>query len=176
MPHDALPGREQLADTFRGLSTAVIRGKLDSGELTAVARAVAEAELSRRARDGEDVSSTVEPDPHAPVDPNGEILDFLAAPFGWTWTRWLVLLTLGVIIVSRFGTSARNPGDQGFLYGVIFVQAALLTGIVRAVAAVFRYTSLLGLVGKVLAIGLLGYALFGLVVCSIMAQGGWRGG
>ena len=49
--------KAQLEETYRSLETAVIRDKLDAGELTPEAAAVGRAELAARARDGEPVPS-----------------------------------------------------------------------------------------------------------------------
>jgi len=86
------------------------------------------------------------------------------------------VVSVCVLIVAWFGTTARNKGDQWFLYAVILFQALVLAGILRAAAAVFSSSSALGVLGKILAIGALGYVLFALTVCSTMAQHGWSGG
>jgi hypothetical protein len=167
------PSRERLAVAIGALSTDAIRTKLQSGELTEDGRSVAEAELARREGEGELLSAPARTT--APTDLE-VFRDFLARPLGWSWARWIVLIAACFLLVRSFGATPQNKGDEGFLLGVIGLQAVALAGIVRTVVAVFSRSSALRLLGKLAAIVVLGYVLFGLTVCSQMAQHGWLGG
>lgn len=105
-----------------------------------------------------------------------DIKGFLAEPFGWSWGKWLALFAVCVAVVASFGTKAKQPGDQSFLFVVIGLQAATLSGIIRLAIAVFSFDSPGGLPGKLVAIAALGVVLFGLAICSVLAQHGWGGG
>jgi len=167
------PSREQLAVAIAALSSEAIRSKLQSNELTALGKAVAEAELARRAREGEPaVESAAENFGEA----HYETSEFLRRPLGWSWGQWFVATGLCIMIVSLFGTTARNKADQSFLYAVILIQAVALAGIVRAVSSIFASSSTLGVLGKIAAVGILCFVLAALTLCSGMAQHGWGGG
>ena len=169
--------REQLTATFRGLATQTVRELLASGELTPIAREVAQQELELR-----------EGEPQEPEEPRDQGLspieaavaqrlrDFLREPFGWTWGMWLALLVPCVAVVAVFGTKARSQDNQWVLYVVILLQGATLSGILRALCAVFRFNSVFGVFGNIVAIGMLVFLLLALSLCSMFAQQGWGGG
>ena len=167
------PSREQLALAIGALSSHAIRAKLQSNELTALARSVAEEELARREKEG-----VLEPEPEAAAlhAEHESASELLRRPLGWSWGLWLAVLGICVLVVAQFGATARNKADQQFLYAVILVQALALTGIIRTVIAVFSPSSTLGVLGKLAVVGALGFVLFGLTLCSVIAQHGWGGG
>jgi hypothetical protein len=163
-----VPTREQLAATMRTLPRHLLEAKLASGELTEIAEGVATDELKRREQEGEPV---VEQEP-AGTDARRSMEDFT----GWSLTAWSIAFAIALFVVVAFGTTARNKGDQSFLYGVILTQAALLAGLFRVVASVFSSESSLGTLGKILVVGAICFALFILTMCSVMSQSGWKGG
>lgn len=167
------PTREQLALAIGALSSHAIRAKLQSNELTALGRSVAEEELVRRENEGETEPEIEAAAFHAEYESASELL---RRPLGWSWGLWLAVTSICVLVVAGFGATARNQADQQFLYVVIIVQALALAGILRAVMAVFSSSSALGVLGKVAVVGALGYVLFALTLCSGMAQHGWGGG
>jgi hypothetical protein len=81
-----------------------------------------------------------------------------------------------VLIVASFGTHAKQKADQTFLYGVVLLQSLCLAGILRSVSSIFTSSLSLGLLGKLLAAGMLAFAIAGLTLCSTLAQSGWGGG
>jgi hypothetical protein len=169
------PSRDQLSAAIRKLDSATIRGKLAAGELTPLARSVAEEILVERERDGTEVAPVKS---HPPEEDPVAVMaaDFARKPFGWSWGAWAVATLVFVPIVASFGSHARNPGDQAFLYAVILLQSLILAGILRGLASVFTSSGSLGLLGKVFAVGVLLFAMGALTVCSLFAQSGWRGG
>ena len=170
---NAHPSREQLAIAIGALSSHAIRAKLQSGELTPLGRSVAEEELARREKEG---VPELEPEPAALHAERESPSEPLRRPLGWSWGAWLVVTGICFLVVAQFGATARNKADQQFLYGVILIQALALTGVMRTVAALFSSSSALGVIGKLVVVGALGFVLFALTLCSGMAQHGWGGG
>jgi hypothetical protein len=171
-----LPSADQLRQTYRGLDTEFICDRIASEELSEMALQIAREELLERQVDEQAIPRSV------PVTHNAEaymlavLRDFISEPFGWTWGMWFAVLVPSILAVASFGTTARQQTDQAFLFGVIFVQALLLCGIVRAFVAVFRFGTIAGTLAKLLAIGAMAFVLLGLTVCSELAKHGWGGG
>jgi hypothetical protein len=172
-PKPSIASREQLAIAIGAMGTQRIRARLASGEMTELGMAVAQEELARREREGELPEPMDMPEPMADLTPLG---DFLKTPLGWSWGQWAVVVGFCVLLILPFGVTARNKGDQVFLYAVILIQALALAGIIRTIAAIFFSSSALGALGKLVAIVALGVVLFALTVCSEMARHGWGGG
>jgi hypothetical protein len=167
--------RDQIATAMRKLDSATLRGKLATGELTEMAKGLAEEILSERQRDG--VEEPVGEVASTRVDPlDDAVVDFVRRPFGWGWITWLAVLLVCVLIVASFGTHAKQKADQTFLYGVVLLQSLCLAGILRSVSSIFTSSLSLGLLGKLLAAGMLAFAIAGLTLCSTLAQSGWGGG
>lgn len=170
-----ISSRDQIAAAMRKLDSATLRGKLATGELTEMAKGLAEEILNERQRDrAEEPVGEVTP---THVDPLDEaIVDFVRKPFGWDWITWLAVLLVCVMVVASFGTHAKLKADQTFLYGVILLQSLCLAGILRSISSIFTSSLSLGLLGKLLAAGMLAFAIAGLTLCSALAQSGWGGG
>ena len=169
------PSAKQIAAAMQRLDSATLRGRLASGELTETGRALAQELLRQREQEGnEEPAVASESLPVAPLE--NAILEFGRRPFGWSWGNWVVAILLCVMVVASFGTHARQRTDQTFLYGVIFLQSLLLAGILRAVSSIFTSSLSLGLLGKIIAVGLLCYVIGLLTICSTLAQSGWGGG
>lgn len=167
--------RDQIAAAMRKLDSATLRGKLATGELTEMAKGLAEEILGERQRDGveEPVREVSSPRADSLDD---AIVDFVRRPFGWSWITWLAVLLVCVLVVASFGTHSKQKADQTFLYGVILLQSLCLAGILRSISSIFNSSLSLGLWGKLLAAGMLAFAIAGLTVCSTLAQSGWGGG
>lgn len=90
----------------------------------------------------------------------------------WGILNWLVTFTMALIVVSSFGTTARQENDQGFLYLIVGIQALIITLIVRIAVAISRAQGF-GIAKKTLALLLLLSGLSALSLCSIMARHGW---
>jgi hypothetical protein len=76
--------RDQIATAMRKLDSATLRGKLATGELTEMAKGLAEEILSERQRDG--VEEPVGEVASTRVDPlDDAVVDFVRRPFGWGW-------------------------------------------------------------------------------------------
>jgi hypothetical protein len=151
-----------------------LEAKLASGELTAAAQVIATEELKRRDQEGEPIEQpeikTIDKHVRSAERPSVESLT------GWSASAWAIAFVLALLIMAIFGTTAKNKADQSFLYGVIVLQAALLAGLFRVVGSVFSSTSSLGVLGKVVAVGAICFALFALTMCSVISQSGWKGG
>lgn len=173
-----LPSADQLRKTYSELEIEFIRARIASGELTDAALVVAREELQRRGL-AETQAAAEMPSPPE-VSTELEVLeyirDFLYEPFGWSWGIWIVVFVVCLLLVASFGITARQQNDQLFLYAVVGIQAAALSGVVRAFAAVFSFNTVAGTLGKIIAIGVLGVVLFALTVCSELAKHGWGGG
>jgi hypothetical protein len=156
--------RDQIAAAMWKLDSATLRGKLASGKLTGMAKGLAEDILSQRQREGKE----------DPLD--DAILDFVRRPFGWSWVSWSVALLICLPVVASFGTHARQKGDQAVLYGIILLQSLLLAGILKTISSIFTSSLSLGLLGKLIAVGLLAFTIGALTLCSMFAQSGWGGG
>ena len=166
---------DQIAAAMRRLDSATLRGKLATGELTEMAKGLAEEVLSERQRDGlEETAGEVSSIQVDPLD--DAIVDFVRRPFGWSWITWLAVLVACVLVVASFGTHAKLKADQTFLHGVILLQSVCLAGILRCISSIFTSSLSLGLLGKLLAAGMLAFAIAGLTLCSVLAQSGWGGG
>jgi len=168
-----LPSADQLRQPYRELQTEFIRDRIASGQLSDTALTIANEELQRRGAATEPMAPFAT---DAGDDHSDAVRDFLSEPFGWTWRMWLAVFVLCFLVVASFGVKARQQGDQAFLYGVIVVQAVALSGVIRTVVAVFRFSSFASTFVKLAAICALGVVLFGLTVCSELARHGWRGG
>jgi hypothetical protein len=167
--------RDQVIAAMRKLDSATLRGKLATGELTEIARGLAEDILSERERGGTEGNvREVSPAQTGPID--DAVMDFVRQPFGWSFTGWLVALLVCLPIVASFGTHAKQQGDQAFLYGVILLQSIFLAGILRVISSIFTSSLSLGLLAKLVAVGVLIFAIGGLTLCSTLAQSGWGGG
>jgi hypothetical protein len=168
-----LPSHEQLTRAMAAMPRHALEAKLASGELTAVAQAIAMEELKRRDQEGEPLE-LAQVGPHDRVrsaeSPSSESIT------GWSASAWAIAFGLSLLVVLFFGSTAKNKADQSFLYGVIVVQAALLAGLSRVVVSVFSSSRSLGLLGKFLAGGAICFALFALTMCSAISQSGWKGG
>jgi hypothetical protein len=173
-----LPSADQLRKTYSELGTEFIHTRIASGELTETALAVAKEELQRRGLAEPPVAAEIPTPPAASTELEvvEYILDFLYEPFGWSWGIWIVVFVVCLLLVASFGITARQQTDQIFLYAVVVIQAAALSGVVRAFAAVFSFNSVAGTLGKIIAIGVLGVVIFALTVCSELAKHGWGGG
>jgi hypothetical protein len=167
--------RDQIAAAMQKLDSATLRGKLATGELTEMAKGLAEEILNQRELDGSKEPAIVAiPDENDPLD--DAILDFVRRPFGWSWISWILAMLPCLVVVASFGTHAKNAADQSFLYGVIILQSLFLAGILRVIASIFKSSLSLGILGKLIAVGLLFFAIGTLTVCSTLAQSGWGGG
>jgi hypothetical protein len=157
------------------LDSATLRGKLASGDLTEMATGLAEEILRERER-----GALEEPGNEVPSVRNDRaddaLVDFVREPFGWSWLVWCFVVLFCLLVVASFGTQARQSGDQTFLYGVIMLQSLLLAGIFRAVSSILTSSMSLGILGKLVVIGVFVFAIGGLTMCSVLAQSGWRGG
>ncbi len=168
------PSAEQLARAMRAMPRQSLEAKLASGELTALATTIATEELSRRDKDGEPLQES--PPGFAEKQSSESTEDLAPTGEGWSMLTWLVAFCIALIIIMTFGSTARNKADQSFLYGLIFIQASILSALFRVVASLFSSESTLSPAGKLLAVGALCFALFALTLCSGMAQTGWKGG
>jgi hypothetical protein len=171
-----LPSPDQLRQTYRGLKIEFIRDRIASGELSETALLIAREELGQRQVD-EHIAPTNTPLSRNPEEFVLELLrNFLSEPFGWSWGMWLAVFVPSVFVMASFGTTARQHGDQVFLYAVICLQALACSGVIRTFAAVFHFNSVSGTLGKLVAIAALVFILLGLTVCSEFAKHGWGGG
>lgn len=174
--HKMLPSPDQLRQTYRALETEFIRDRIASGDLSEAALLIAREELSHRQVD-EHIAPTNAPLSHGAEEfVREQLRDFLSEPFGWSWGMWLAVFVPSVFVMASFGTTARQNGDQVFLYAVIGLQALACCGVIRTFVAVFHFNSVSGTLGKLVAIAALVFVVLGLTVCSEFAKHGWGGG
>ena len=112
-------------------------------------------------------------DPHSVAPNRSAPVAFLRRPFGWSWARWLVVIGVCALVIGLFSGSAKSRHDQSFLYGVILFQGIVLATVVRAIEAMFHASSTAGVFGRLAIILALGVVMFGLTVCSQIAQHGF---
>jgi hypothetical protein len=89
---------------------------------------------------------------------------------------WFVVFIVALVFCGSFGVTPSNRNDTGFLHGVIFLQAGLLTGIVAVLGSFARSSSGWGVLGR-LSMLLVVLVLTGAVsFCAFFARHGWGGG
>jgi hypothetical protein len=88
---------------------------------------------------------------------------------------WLAVFVVALVFCGSFGVTPSNRNDTGFLHGVIFVQAGLLTGILAVMGSFVRSSSGWGVLGRLLML-LIVLALTGAVsFCAFFIRHGWGG-
>lgn len=89
---------------------------------------------------------------------------------------WLAVFVVALVFCGSFGVTPNSRSDTGFLRGVIFVQAGLLTGIVAVLTSFARSSTGWGVLGRLLML-LIVLVLTGAVsFCAFFVRHGWGGG
>lgn len=154
---------DALVQFYRDQSSDRIRTALAQGHLSLDARTVALKELARRGEPAPEL-----PPGFAEGDPEGG-----QARSIWVW---LLIFMVAFGAMCLFGTSAHNRDDSGFLWGVIFLQALVLTGCIAGLASFARSSSVTGVMGRVVMLLVLGVLIVGLSMCASFVRSGWLGG
>jgi hypothetical protein len=93
----------------------------------------------------------------------------------WPRWAWLIVFVLAFASIASQGTRAHGSENQGFLWGVILLQALALSLIVAGVVSITKISSTVGVIGRIFMLALLAALLFGLWVFSLLARHGWGG-
>lgn len=89
---------------------------------------------------------------------------------------WLAVFVVALVFCGSFGATPNSRSDTGFLHGVIFMQAGLLTGIVAVLTSFARSSTGWGVLGRLLML-LIVLVLTGAVsFCAFFIRHGWGGG
>lgn len=168
------PDAEELARTFRERSSDWLRNQLALGTLTSDAATAAFEELERR---GETSSAPVSGgDEESIQDSTSSVRDDVPSTKStWPWWAWPVTFLGAFVLVACFGVKAHGAENQEFLWWVIFLQAFVLTLAVFGIASFAKARSTSGVIGRLFMLALLAVMLFGLSLCSSLAQTGWGG-
>lgn len=94
---------------------------------------------------------------------------------GWSFWQWAITFCLVFFVVQTGGTKTHNPNDQNFLYGVIALQTLIGAVLVRVFLGIFSNRRISSIVFKIVLASALCVPLFGLSMCSYMAQHRWGG-
>ncbi|MDD2800777.1 MAG: hypothetical protein PHE96_04900 [Methylococcales bacterium] len=92
----------------------------------------------------------------------------------WSISTWLIVFAIALAVASSFGTRVENKFHQDHLYVIVAWQAFIGSLIIRTFAAIFKWKSALGFLGKVIVMAILCIILFGLTLCSMTLTGTLR--
>lgn len=94
---------------------------------------------------------------------------------GWSFWQWAITFCLVFFVVQTGGTKTHNPNDQNFLYVVIALQTLIGAVLVRVFLGIFSNRRVSSIFFKIILALALCVPLFGLSMCSYMAQHRWGG-
>ena len=157
---------DELARIYRDFTTDHIRSIWMQGGLDKDEAAVLMNELVRR---GEPVPPPpiLAPPPMPPPAESGR-----GAP---KWI-WLLVFLASFALMCAFGTSAHDKVNKGFLWGVISLQALLLTACLAGLVSFASAGSAGGVITRIVMLLVLAVLVLGLSMCASLARTGWLGG
>ena len=91
---------------------------------------------------------------------------------GWNIWLWMLVFTIALVVTASFGVTPNREYEAFLLFALIVLQAFLVSLIVRIFVAIFKWRSVLNLLGKLLLIAIVCLALFYLTMLTMLARGG----